>query len=118
MLSRQTASCTEANTLNSGVALVWFSINQSKALNVSAKLNMFLKMIMHVKPSIARSPRQRLATDTIARYGKHLRYASTIYSELATAPITMPATSRAKKVMGTSYPYLSSKRPSTVMPNP
>ena len=108
MLSRQATSCTVANALNSGVAWVWFSINQSKALNVSAKLKMFLKMIMHVNPSIARSPRQLLATDApghahpgTGETSRYLRYASTMYSELATAPITIPATSRAKKVMGT-----------------
>jgi hypothetical protein len=35
--------------------------------------------------------------------GKNLRYASTIYNELATAPMTVPATSKPKNIMGTTH---------------
>lgn len=56
MLVRQMTICTDPMGLNTGVACVSFATSQSYALNVSAKLNMFLKMIMQVKPSMAKSP--------------------------------------------------------------
>jgi hypothetical protein len=56
MLSRQTPSWIQARVLNRGVALVPAVTSQSKAFRVRAKLKMFLKMIMQVKPSIAKSP--------------------------------------------------------------
>ena len=56
MLSRQTTSWTDARMLNRGVALVFIWTSHSKALSVKPKLKMFLKMIMQVKPSIAKSP--------------------------------------------------------------
>lgn len=46
----------DARMLNSGVAWVLLATSHWKALKVSAKLKMFLKMIMQVNPSMARSP--------------------------------------------------------------
>jgi hypothetical protein len=58
MLSTQITTCTEPSALNTGVALVEFSISQSYALKVRAKLKKFLKMIWLVKPSMVRSPKE------------------------------------------------------------
>lgn len=55
-LSAQTTTCTAPRALKTGVALVPLVTSHSYALKVRAKLNMFLKMIMQVKPSMARSP--------------------------------------------------------------
>jgi hypothetical protein len=42
--------------LKIGRACVELATSQSNAFHVRAKLKKFLKMIMHVKPSMARSP--------------------------------------------------------------
>ena len=56
ILVRQTTACTMPSALKSGVALLRFWTSQSKALKVRAKLKTFLKMMVQVNPSIARSP--------------------------------------------------------------
>jgi hypothetical protein len=56
MLSRQTTSWTEATALKMGVALVLVSTSQSNARMVRPQLKTFLKMIMQVNPSMAKSP--------------------------------------------------------------
>ena len=56
MVNKQATSWTVPRALKTGVAEPPFVISQSNALKVRAKLKMFLKMIKHVKPSMARSP--------------------------------------------------------------
>lgn len=56
MVSKQATSWTVPRALKTGVAASPFVISQSNALNVRAKLKIFLKMIKHVKPSMAKSP--------------------------------------------------------------
>lgn len=61
MEDKQTNNCTVPSTLKMGVACVWLMMSQSYALNVSAKLNRFLKMIWVVKPSMTRSPASKVS---------------------------------------------------------
>lgn len=56
MVNKQATSWTVPSALKTGVAASPFVISQSNALKVRAKLKMFLKMIRHVKPSMAKSP--------------------------------------------------------------
>ncbi len=56
MLLQHTTTCTAPRALKMGVALDLFVTSQSNALSVRAKLKMFLKIIMQVNPSMARSP--------------------------------------------------------------
>ena len=56
MLVRQTTMCTEPTPTKSGMTVgAWTT--QSNAFQVNAKEKRFLKMIMHVKASMERSPR-------------------------------------------------------------
>ena len=82
MVNKQATSWTVPRALKTGVAEPPFVISQSNALKVRAKLKTFLKMIKHVKPSMAKSPdvvSAEICTtlqETIARritYGTHPR---------------------------------------------